>query len=126
MNNDKIEVHFTHPRNANSFTAFINPQCTGQKAVQGLMVGDENGAFLEPAAPGRPYELAIKRSGTAITPNMTFADAGVMDGEVIEVRQAGQGASAQCRERRISTRFERSPSPSRAAGEAALNAPPRR
>lgn len=92
MNNDKIEVHFTHPRNANSFTASISPQCTGQKAIQGLMAGDENGPFLEPAAPGRPYELAIKRSGTAITPNMTFADAGAVDGEVIEVRQRGQGA----------------------------------
>ncbi|HEX8087867.1 MAG TPA: hypothetical protein VF762_03395 [Blastocatellia bacterium] len=92
MNNNKIEVHFTHPRNPQTFTARIIPQCTGQMAIEGLLIGDENGAFLEPAPAGRPYELAIKRSQQAITPNMTFEQAGVVDGDVIEVRQAGQGA----------------------------------
>jgi hypothetical protein len=58
-----------------------------------LIAGDDNGPFIQPAPPGRPYELAIKQSGIAITPNMTFADAGVTNGEVVEVRQSGQGAN---------------------------------
>lgn len=93
MNDNDIEVIFTHPRDASTFTAYINPQCTGQQAIRGLVAGDENGPFLQPSAPGRPYELAIKQSGIAITPNMTFAQAGVTNGEVVEVRQSGQGAT---------------------------------
>jgi hypothetical protein len=89
---NNIEVHFTHPRDTTVFSAMINPECTGQKAIQGLLVGDDNGPFLDPPASGRPYELAVKQSGIAITPNMTFLDAGVVDGDVVEVRQRGQGA----------------------------------
>lgn len=92
MNNDAIEVNFTHPRNARLFTAEISPQCTGQKAIDGLLVGDEEGPFLEPAPQGRPYQLVIKRTQGAITPHTTFADAGVISGDVIEIRQDGQGA----------------------------------
>jgi len=91
-NNNRIEVTFTHPRSHESFTAFLSPQCTGQKAIQGLIAGNRNGPFLEPAAAGRPYELAVKSSGRAITPNMTFEEAGVVNGDVIEVRQGGMGA----------------------------------
>jgi hypothetical protein len=97
MNNNSVKVTFTHPRDGGrSFDANINPQCTGQMAIQGLLLGDEGGAFLEAAAPGRPYELAVKRSQTNIPPNMTFEQAGVQDGDVIEVRQSGQGALRVC------------------------------
>lgn len=93
MNNNALRVTFTHPREGGrSFAANINPQCTGQMAIQGLLLGNEDGAFLEAAAPGRPYELTVKRSQTNITPNMTFEQAGVQDDDVIEVRQSGQGA----------------------------------
>jgi hypothetical protein len=93
MNDTDVEVIFTHPRDATTFTAYISPHCTGQQAVRGLISGDDNGPFLDPAPPGRPYELAVKQSGIAITSNMTFADAGVANGDVVEVRQAGQGAN---------------------------------
>lgn len=93
MNDNDIEVIFTHPRDPGTFTAYISPHCTGQQAIRGLIAGDENGAFIDPAAPGRPYELAVKQSGIAITPNMTFAEADVVNGEVVEVRQRGQGAA---------------------------------
>jgi hypothetical protein len=93
MNDNDIEVIFTHPRDPGTFTAVISPQCTGQQAIRGLIAGDDNGPFIVAAPPGRPYELAIKQSGIAITPNMTFAEAGVGNGEVIEVRQGGQGAN---------------------------------
>jgi hypothetical protein len=93
MNNNLVKVTFTHPReNGRIFAADINLQCTGQMAIQGLLLGNEAGPFLEAAAAGRPYELSVKRTQMNITPNMTFEQAGVVDGDVIEVRQRGQGA----------------------------------
>lgn len=94
--NNKVGVTFKHPRdNARNFEAEISLQCTGQRAIDGLLLGDEHGPFLEPAPQGQPYELVLKRTSSTITPNMTFAQAGVEDGEVIEVRQAGQGACVE-------------------------------
>jgi hypothetical protein len=53
-----IKVTFTHPRDGGrSFGAKISPQCTGQMAIEGLMLGNEDGPFLNVAPPGRPYEL---------------------------------------------------------------------
>lgn len=94
MNNNKVKITFTHPvDNIRTFSANINPQCTGQMAIQGLLLGNaEEGPFLEAAVPGRPYELIVKSSHINITPNMTFEQAGVQDGDVIEVSQRGQGA----------------------------------
>jgi hypothetical protein len=94
MNNNKVKVTFTHPTdNYRAFTANISPQCTGQLAIQGLLVGNtDDGPFLEAAAQGRPYGLIVKSSQINITPNMTFEQAGVQDGDVIEVTHTGQGA----------------------------------
>lgn len=92
MTTNGIEVNFTHPRNARLFTAEIDPQCTGQRAIDGLLAGDTQGPFLEPPPAGQPYQLIVKRTQGQIPPNVTFADAGVVNGDVIEIRQAGQGA----------------------------------
>jgi hypothetical protein len=93
MNNNAVRVTFTHPRDGGrSFAAKINPQCTGQMAIEGLILGNEDGSFLDVAPQGRPYELTVKRTQTNITPNMTFEQADVQDDDVIEVRQRGQGA----------------------------------
>ena len=93
MSNNKVLVTFIHPReNARSFAADVDPQCTAQVAIEGLIRGNRDGAFLEAAPPGRPYELVLKRTSTAIPPNMSFAQAGVINNDVIEIRQAGQGA----------------------------------
>src|SRR5688572_4968633 len=89
-----ITVHFSHPRLSRSLTAEVSPECTGQQAIEGLLEGDDVGPFIEPSPPGRPYDLVIKRAGQIIYPEMTFQEAGVLDGDVIEVRQAGQGARA--------------------------------
>jgi hypothetical protein len=91
---EKIEVYFTHPRNAKVFTAEVSPQCTGEMAIQGLLQGSDEGPFLESPLPGRSYELAIKRTYQAIAPSMTFEQAGVLHGDVIEVRQNVQGAGS--------------------------------
>jgi hypothetical protein len=93
MENNNLAVTFVNPRsNARAFEANLAPECTGQMAIEGLIVGDANGPFLEPAAPGRPYELIVKQSSVTITPNMTFREARVVNGDVIEIRQGGMGA----------------------------------
>lgn len=92
MTNNRIEVHFTHPRHPQPFTAEIDPNCTGQVAIQGLIAGDERGPFLDAPQIGRPYKLSLKRNQQIIPPNMTFAEAGVVNGDVIEVVQDLQGA----------------------------------
>ena len=88
-----VAVKFSHPRDSTlTFEADASPACTGQQAITGLLTGDENGPFLDPPAPGRPYELVLARTGAAITPNMTLAQAGVIDGDNVAVMQRGMGA----------------------------------
>ena len=90
--NQVIEVLFTHPRDSRTFSADLSPACTCQQALNGLLAGNEQGPFLEPAPPGRPYVLAVVRSGKQIPPNLSFGEAGVINGDTIEVLQSGQGA----------------------------------
>ena len=90
--NPKIEVQFANPRDSRVFIAELDPACTGRQAIQGLLIGGEDGPFLEPAPPGRPYGLAVMRTGKQIPPNVSFAEAQVINGDVIEVLQSGQGA----------------------------------
>ena len=73
-------------------TAELSPDCTGQIAIDGLLAGDAGGPFLEPPSPGRPYELVVARSSISIGPSMTFRQAGIINGDIIEIRQALQGA----------------------------------
>ena len=74
----KLEVHFTHPRESGSlFTAEVAPYCTGAQAIQGLI----GASFLTPPPEGRPYTLAVDRTGQQITPNMTLEQAGVIVGQ---------------------------------------------
>jgi|ERR1700733_3352103 len=87
----KIEATFTHPRTCSAFTAEMSPLCTREEAVRGLIAGDERGPFLDPPPAGRPYELCIQRTSEMIAPGKTFRDAGVIDGDIIEVRQDMQG-----------------------------------
>ncbi|MBI1828235.1 MAG: hypothetical protein HYR87_01975 [Thaumarchaeota archaeon] len=93
MTNNKVELRFIHPHSSKHFIAEVSLQCTGQQAIQGLLLGDTDGPFLSPAPAGRPYELILQRTQQAITPNMTLAQVGAISGDIIEVRQAGQGAT---------------------------------
>jgi hypothetical protein len=86
-----IKVYFTHPRDSRAFPAEVEPTCTGKQAIEGLLVGDSSGPFLDPPPPGRPYSLVTKK-GKQIAPNMTFQEAGVSSGDVITIHQDGQGA----------------------------------
>jgi hypothetical protein len=89
---NKIEIHFVHPREPKTFTAEIDPECTGEEALKGLLKGDKNGPFLDTPRAGQPYELIVSNTQQVIIPKMTFAQAGVVQDDTIEVRQAGQGA----------------------------------
>jgi hypothetical protein len=97
MDDNTIEIHFMHPRNsAMTLTADISPQCTGQEALQALMLDEDGkGAFLPALAEGQVYELAIRRPGQSatISPNMTFAQAGALNGDTVDVRQSATGAA---------------------------------
>jgi hypothetical protein len=93
---DTIEVHFMHPRNsAMTLVADLSPECTGQDAVQELLRDpDGQGSVLPPLPDGQTYELSLHRTQQAITPNMTFAQAGVANGDAIDVSQSAVGAEA--------------------------------
>jgi hypothetical protein len=88
-----IEVHFLHPRNSTTLTADLDPRCTGEEAIRELLNDDGTGAFLAPTFTGEQYQLAIIRTRRIIAPAMTFEQAGVVDGDVIEIRLAGLGAA---------------------------------
>lgn len=95
MNGNTIEVHFIHPLNSIPLTADISPQCTGQEALQELQADDGTGPFLSPPQNGQEYRLVLRRGDdddTAIAPNMTFAQAGVKNGDRVEVQISGRGA----------------------------------
>ena len=83
-----MQVTFTHPRDSRPYKADVAAELTGEMAIQEMV----EGAFLTLAPASRPYELYIARSGLQIPPTMTFGQAGVQDGDVLEVYQSAQGA----------------------------------
>lgn len=89
-----IEVRFVHPRNALTMTADIAPeQLTGSEALRELQTDDGMGPFLLPPQTGEFYGLGLKRGDASveITPNTTFAQAGVQNGDTVIVRLGGKG-----------------------------------
>lgn len=94
MTDQTIEIHFRHPRTSKILVADLSPFCTGHDALEALLTA-ENGEppFLTQAG-GENYQLSLPRTEQAIAPNMTFAQAGVINGDVIDVGQAVTGASA--------------------------------
>lgn len=94
MTDETIEIHFRHPRTSKILVADLSPFCTGHEALEALLTA-ENGEppFLTQAA-GETYQLSVKRTDQAITPNMTFAQAGVMNGDEINIVKDMDGARA--------------------------------
>jgi hypothetical protein len=91
---NKVALKFTDPRNSDTFEASVAPECTAEIALAGLMAPNATpkGPFLQPPPSGRPYELVLTRTSQALSPNTTMGAAGVESGDVLEVRQSGQGA----------------------------------
>jgi hypothetical protein len=93
MGTSQIELHFLHPRDsARTFSAEVDPQCTAKQAVDGLLAGDDRGPFLDKPQEGQPYGLVLARTNMALTPNMTFVQAGATHGDTLLVTQAARGA----------------------------------
>jgi hypothetical protein len=86
--NGTIVVHFMHPRDSRPLPADIFPHCTGQEAIE-LLMSKDSGPFIES---GRNYILVVRRTEKEIGLDKTFADAGVQDGDAIDISQKMTGA----------------------------------
>jgi hypothetical protein len=95
MTEEIIEVRFIHPTiSGDDLTADISNLCTGQEVLQELMRdADGSGAFLAPLRADQTYALSVRRTEREIAPDMTFAEAGVMNGDDIVVGESMVGAN---------------------------------
>lgn len=98
MTEEIIEVRFAHPRDSgDDLTADISNLCTGLEVIQELMRDvDGSGAFLAPLPGGGNYTLSVRRSEREIGPDMTLAEAGVQNGDLIIVGERMIGANGRC------------------------------
>lgn len=98
MTNGTMEIQFRHPRTNKFLVADLSPQCTGREALQALMAAQDGGEPFLTQSDGGAYNLIHERTSQAITPNMTFAQAGVESGDTIKIDKEMQGA---CRGRHL-------------------------
>jgi len=89
-----MEIQFRHPRTNKILVADLSPQCTGREALQALMSAEDNGTPFLTQSPGEAYDLVHEQSRQSITPNMTFAQAGVTNGDTIGIVKAVEAARA--------------------------------
>lgn len=88
---NQLRIVVSHPRTSDTFEADVAPACPARTVLAGLQ-REDSGPFLEPAPEGRPYALVVARTGRQLTPNTSMAEAGVVDGDQLEIQQIGQGA----------------------------------
>jgi hypothetical protein len=89
---DSIEVRFIHPHTSRKLVADLSPYCTGHDALQALLSAEGGKApFLSPAE-GQTYGLFLERASKAITPNMTFLEAGAINGDIVSIQPNVVGA----------------------------------
>ncbi|MDX6574257.1 MAG: hypothetical protein QOE96_210 [Blastocatellia bacterium] len=94
MTEETLEIHFIHPHTSKRLVADLSPNCTGTDALHALLSADGgDGPFLSQAG-GQTYELSLERTGTAITPNMTFREAGVINRDIINIAPTVIGAGS--------------------------------
>jgi hypothetical protein len=89
-----IEVHFIHPHTSKRLIADLSPYCTGEGALQALLSPQGNNPPFLAHAGGQAFGLSLERTGKAITPNMTFMEAGVLDRDIINIVPNVTGAAA--------------------------------
>jgi hypothetical protein len=96
MTNQTVDVTFMHPRDSSqTLAADIGVDVTAQEVIDELMRdADGTGPFLPPLEVGEDYLLSLKRTKKAISPDMTFAQAGVTTGDAIAVVKNAIGAAA--------------------------------
>lgn len=82
-----MDLRFTHPNEPTTFPAHAEDTLTALQAVEDLVAS----SFLAPVTGRREYALVNSRTRGVILPGTTLRDAGVRDGDVIEVVQAVEG-----------------------------------
>jgi len=92
MTNGTMEIHFRHPRSRKILTADLSPQCTGREAIQALRAAEDSGTPFLTLSDGEDYNLVVERTSQSITPNMTFGQAGVVNGDTIGIVKDMVGA----------------------------------
>lgn len=80
---DKLNLAFLHPSTDSTFKADVAPACTAQIAIDGL-IGAE---FLDLTLDDRPYGIVKLGTDVILPSTMTMAEAGVRDGDTLEVRR---------------------------------------
>lgn len=92
---ERMKLTFLHPyKSTEQFVMDVAPQATARQTIQQLLKGDDKGPWLDPEPVGRPYELVLNRTNTALAPNQTLGGAGAAAGDVFAVMHPGQGAAA--------------------------------
>lgn len=91
---DMLDVTITHPRLSRFYEATVKSSCPASVVLTGLQsdTATDKGPFLDPAPAGRPYVLVHARTGKQLNPDTTIGEAGVVDGDELQVHQLGQGA----------------------------------
>ena len=83
-----MEVRFTHPQTSDTYLADVSPMLTVQQAFSALRSQD-TGPFLPPLPEGQNDTLILRRTGQRLALDMTMGEAGVQDGEVLDVVYLG-------------------------------------
>lgn len=82
-----MKVHFIHPRTSKSFAAEVGDQLKIGQALVGL-----TGPFLPALQQGEQDEVILVRTQMVLPPDMTIAQAGVVDGDALQIRRSATGA----------------------------------
>lgn len=95
IENQTIEISFIHPHTQSKLIADVSPHITGQEILRVLESNADNEhSFLTPLPQGHSYELSVSRTGHAIAPNMTLEEAGVVNGDYINIAPSVVGAGS--------------------------------
>jgi hypothetical protein len=86
----EVDITFTHPRASKTFLATVGLGLTARHTLLALL-SPQNG-FLQPLSPGSEYQIIIHRTGTAIPPQTTLGNAGVVDGDTLDIVLNAQAA----------------------------------
>lgn len=89
-----MEVGFTHSLASDTYPADVSPELTARQALIALH-SPETGPFLSPLQPGEHERLILRRTGAVIQPGTNMSNAGVADGDVLDVVRTGQSAGSQ-------------------------------
>ena len=83
-----ITVTFLHPRGPGKRPIALNRAITGKMAIDGLV----SKKFIEPRAKEQAYALVLQRTKDELPLERSLMDAGVEDGDVIQVTELTAGA----------------------------------